>query len=380
MRVTLTNSALARYAGRFVWLELNFDSPANQEFLTVHAVSYTPSFYILDPTDEHPLATQLGAMNLDELLAFLERGETSFLAKVKSPQDIKLQKGDELLNRAQFTEAAKLFGEALKEGASDWPERDNAIASYTWSLMLSNQSQQCAETAVDEAPGMNRGGGFGRVVLSGLNCINQVDPTPWADTALQKIQPLASEAIALPATVRDHRYQIYQQLMSAAKTRGDEVTVKKWGELWLKELDSTTPTNDDERSALDIARVDAGSLLGDPLRVLPALTASVRAMPTNYNASLRLAQMEIDARRYDEAISSCNHGLAHVTGPIGRTWLLQIKADALIHETHLSAAQRVLESALRAARAIGLKQTRDRNVAKVQKTLAEIEQRNGQPH
>jgi thioredoxin-like negative regulator of GroEL len=380
MRVTLTDSALARYAGRFVWLELNFDSPANQEFLMVHAVSYTPSFYILDPTDEHPLATQLGAMNLRELLAFLERGETSFLAKVKSPQDIKLQKGDELLNRGHFTEAAELFGEALKEGARDWPERDNAIASYTWSLMLSNQSQQCAETAIDEAPGMNRGGVFGRVVLSGLNCINQVDPTPWADAALQQIQPLAAEAIALPATVRDHRYQIYQQLMSAAKTRGDAVNVKKWGDLWLKELDSTTPANDDERSALDIARVDAASLLGDPLRVLPALTASARAMPTNYNASLRLAQMEIDARRYDEAIASCNHGLAHVTGPIGRTWLLQVKADALIHETHLSAAHRVLESALSAARAIGVKQTRDRNVAKVQKTLAEIEQRNGQSH
>jgi thioredoxin-like negative regulator of GroEL len=380
MRVTLTDSALARYAGRFVWLELNFDSPANQEFLTIHAVSYTPAFYILDPTDEHPLATQLGAMNLRELLAFLERGETSFLAKVKSPQDIKLQKGDELLNRGQFTEAAELFGEALKEGARDWPERDNAIASYTWSLMLSNQSQQCAETAIDEAPGMNRGGVFGRVVLSGLNCINQVDPTPWADAALQQIQPLAAEAIALPATVRDHRYQIYQQLMSAAKTRGDAVNVKKWGDLWLKELDSTTPANDDERSALDIARVDAASLLGDPLRVLPALTASARAMPTNYNASLRLAQMEIDARRYDEAIASCNHGLAHVTGPIGRTWLLQVKADALIHETHLSAAHRVLESALSAARAIGVKQTRDRNVAKVQKTLAEIEQRNGQSH
>ena len=380
MRVTLTDSALARYAGRFVWLELNFDSPANKEFLTIHAVSYTPSFYILDPTDEHPLATQLGAMNLRELLAFLERGETSFLAKVPSPQDIALSKGEELLARAQFTEAAKWFGGALKEGARDWPERDNALASYTWSLMLSNQSRQCAETAVNEAPRMNRGGVFGRVVLSGLNCINQVDPTPWADIALQKIQPLAAEAIALPATVRDHRYQIYQQLMSAAKTRGDEMTVKKWGDLWLKELDSTNPANDDERSALDIARVDAASLLGDPLRVLPELIASARAMPTNYNASMRLAQMEIEARQYDEAIASCNHGLAQVTGPIGRTWLLQIKADALIHQNHLSTALRVLESALSAARAIGVKQTRDRNVAKVQKTLAEIQQRNGQSH
>ena len=36
--------------------------------------------------------------------------------------------------------------------------------------------------------------------------------------------------------------------------------------------------------------------------------------------------MEIEARQYNKAIASCNHGLAHVTGPIGSKWLLQIKA------------------------------------------------------
>src|SRR5690349_3987166 len=204
MRVTLTDAAFARYAGRFVWLEINFDSRANEEFLKDHSVVYTPSFFIVDPSDHSVVATQLGAMNLRELLAFLDRGEASFLTKVKSPQDIALTKGDEMVSHGQFADAVKLFRTALDEGGSDWPRRDDAIASYIWALMLSSQPQQCAEAAAEEAPHIKRGGAFGRVVLSGLNCINQVDQAPWADSALLKLQPLAQEAITLPATVRDH--------------------------------------------------------------------------------------------------------------------------------------------------------------------------------
>src|SRR6476661_477591 len=113
MRATLTDASLARYAGRFVWLELNFDSATNQAFLTRHGVTYTPSFFILDGGDERAAATQLGAMSLRELVTFLERGEAGFLAKIKLPQDIALTKGDELLGRGQYREAADLLRQAL---------------------------------------------------------------------------------------------------------------------------------------------------------------------------------------------------------------------------------------------------------------------------
>ncbi|HYY93814.1 MAG TPA: hypothetical protein VE713_04805 [Pyrinomonadaceae bacterium] len=55
----------------------------------------------------------------------------------------------------------------------------------------------------------------------------------------------------------------------AQLARGDKATLKRWGELWLKELDATRPSNEDERTALDVARVDAASLLDEPERVIP---------------------------------------------------------------------------------------------------------------
>jgi tetratricopeptide (TPR) repeat protein len=373
MRATLADTSLARYAGRFVWLELNFDKPVNRAFLERHGVMYTPSFFVIDPADERTSATQIGGMTLPELTQFLDRGEHGVIAKAGMPPDAALARGDEKLARGQHAEAAAAYQEALRLGGKTWPQRQRAVGSVTWALMLSGQSQACAEIAALEAAPMTRGQMFGRVVLAGLMCVNQGQQAPWAEAARRTLKPLAEEAIALPATLRDHRFQLYQQLMHAADMDGDQATVARWGERWLDELEATRPANDDERSALDIARVDAASFLGAASRVLPALIASEQAMPTNYNASLRLAQMEIDARRYDEAIAACDRGLVHVSGPLGRTWLFETKADALTQGGRPAEARRVLEEALQSAQSIGTQQARDRNIHKISSAIKELQ-------
>lgn len=369
MRVELADASLARYAGRFVWLALNFDRPENQPFLARLSVTYTPAFFVLDPADERATATQLGGMTLPELTRFLERGERGVLTKATTPADAALARGDEWLARGQSADAASAYGEALRLGDPSWAERERAVGSFTWAAMSSGQTQVCAERAAAEAPHMARGPIFGRVVLAGLTCVNQGQSAPWVEAARKTLEPLAVAALALPTILRDHRFQLYQQLMYAALLRNDKATVQRLGNLWLKELDATKPTDDDERSALDIARVDAAALLGEPLRVLPALITSERLMPANYNASLRLAQMATEAGRYDEAVAACDRGLKHVDGPLGRTWLLQTKADALSRQGRLAAARRVLEEALSAAQQIGVKQSRERNVEKIVSAL-----------
>ncbi len=375
MRATLADASLARYAGRFVWLELDFDKPANREFLARHGVTYTPSLFVLDPKDERAIATQLGGMTLPELTQFLDRGERGLLKSAKTPADTALSRGDEMLGEGRRIEAIGAYREALRLADTTWPERGRAAGSLTWALSSNSDWRSCAETAVTESFQMERGQMFGRVVLSGLMCANQGGSAQWAESARKTLEPLATEAIALPSILRDHRFQLYQQLMYSAELCGDKATVAHWGDLWIKELDATRPANDDERSALDVARVDAASAMGEPARVLPALAASEQAMPENYNASLRLAQMETEAKRYDDAIDACDRGLKHVSGPIGRTWLLQTKADALLRKGEPAAARRVLEDALRSAQAIGLKQARDHNIEKVSKLMERMESR-----
>src|SRR5438105_1519759 len=117
MRVVMQDPSLARYAGRFVWLELDFDKPENEPFLARHGVTYTPSFFVLDPGDEHAAATQLGAMTLPELLQFLERGESVVQGAAKSPADAALARGDRLLGSEQRSDAIAAYREALRLAA-----------------------------------------------------------------------------------------------------------------------------------------------------------------------------------------------------------------------------------------------------------------------
>lgn len=366
----MADASLARFAGRFVWLELNFDRLENKEFLARHGVSYTPTFLVLDVSadGEPATATQFGAMTPTEMGAFLDRGARAMTSGTKAPEDAALARGDQLLAIGRSAEAAAAYNEALRIGARTWPERARAVASFTWAAMTNRQSQTCAEVAASEAPQMSRSGMFARTVLAGLVCVSDQFAS-WAVKPRAILEPLAAEAIQLPTTARDHRFQLYQQLMYSADQRGEKETVVRLGERWLKEIDETKPQNDDERSALDIARVDAASIMNDPMRVIPALIASERAMPANYNASLRLAQMLSDAKRYDEAIAACDRGLKHVDGPLGRTWLLQIKADVLIGEGNKTEASQALKAALDSAQQIGTSPARERNVDKILKQL-----------
>ena len=157
--------------------------------------------------------------------------------------------------------------------------------------------------------------------------------------------------------------------MILAVAHNDNATAIKWGDRWLAELDNIKPRDDDERSALDIARVENVQIAGDPARILPALRTSEKAMPNNYIASLRVAQMELAAKQYDAAIAACTRGLARKPGAVGQAWLLKIQAQAFQSEGRITEARQTLKNALKAAEQIPSSQSRANNLEAIQKML-----------
>ena len=93
-------------------------------------------------------------------------------------------------------------------------------------------------------------------------------------------------------------------------------------------------------------------------------------MPHNYNASLRVAQMEKAAKHYDAAIVACDRGLSRNPGALGRSWLLQTKADALKRKGQSAEAHRALEQALDVAQQIPSQSQRENNVKRIKLALA----------
>ena len=380
MRESLADPALARHAGRFVWLELDFDKPGNQPFIAGHGVMSTPSLFVIDPAEETATAAHLGGLTLPELERFLDEGERAFRARAgaatnsarrdASPQDAALARADDLLGRGRARDAAAAYRDALRLAPRDWPGRGDLVERVVTTLRGAGRNQECAETAAAEASAMIRGAPFASAVCFGLQCAENGGDAPWAKRARAALEPLAAEAVSIPSILRDVRFQTYQTLMDLASDGGDDATVRRWGEAWLHEIETTTPASDDERSALDIARVDAASILGTPGRVLPALAASERAMPGNYNAALRFAQMAVAAKRYDDALAACERGLAHVTGPLGRSWLLQVEARALSGKGDVKGASAALVEARKAASLIGSEMMREHNLSMIDRMLS----------
>jgi hypothetical protein len=96
-------------------------------------------------------------------------------------------------------------------------------------------------------------------------------------------------------------------------------------------------------------------------------------MPDSYIASLRLAQMENAAKHYDDAIAACHRGLARSPGALGQGWLLMIKAQALQAEGKMGEARKELEEALQAAQQIPAPASRESNIDRIKRMLADTE-------
>jgi|ERR1041385_4756439 tetratricopeptide (TPR) repeat protein len=375
MRATLADPALTRYAGRFVWLELDYDKPVNQPFLRHYAVSFTPTLLVVDAATQQALVSNAGGLSIAQLERFLEAGEGRFRGTDHGADSL-LAQASVITASGQTDAAVAQASRALAMAGPSWPARAHAYRVLTWGLMKGNRTQACAETAAAAAPTLPRGEDFGAVVLVGLQS-SGAGNADWARRASATLTPLAEEAVGIGSVIRDHRFQLYQALMSAADAKGDSVRMRHWGHRWLDDIEAIRPRDDDERSALDIARVDAAGELNEPNRVLPALIASERAMPGNYNASLRLAQMLEAAKRYEEALAACDRGIAHATGPLGKSWLLRTRADVLDDRRDPAGARAALVQAIEVAKGIGEPGLRASNVNRLTRTLEAYDRR---PH
>ena len=80
--------------------------------------------------------------------------------------------------------------------------------------------------------------------------------------------------------------------------------------------------------------------------------------------------MEKAAKHYDAAIAACDRGLSRNPGALGRSWLLQTKADGLKQKGKSAEAHRALEQALESAQQIPSQQPRENNIKRIKQALA----------
>ncbi len=348
----LTDAALTRQAGRFVWLSVDTEKPKNADFTKKYPINGWPSFLVVDAETETVVLRWYGSANVQQMAKLMDDGETAWRAPKGDTPEALLARADRLNGDRKWGMAADAFRAALNAAPASWPRRPRAIESLVMSLNFARQPEQCAQTALDETPKMERGPSFANTVYFGLTCtMNARDESAaWRRDAMAKLRPLAEEALKISNLLGDDRSGLYEVLINVAESDKDEARAKKLAAAWFEFLEQERKrgATAEARAANDGHRVTAALKLGDPARAVPALQASERELPDDYNPPARLAVLYRETGRYDDALAASDRALAKAYGPrkIGiytaRVQIFQKKGDA-------AAARRTMEEAIQFA-------------------------------
>lgn len=362
MRAALHGVA-ASLAGQFVWLDVNYDDPRNAGFLADHLAA-TPVLMLIDPDSSAVTRLWAGTATVEQLTAFL--GDAT--ARPTQAADQALERGDALLGGNQAGPAVAAYERALAAGGAMWRYHDHAVEQLVTALQVSDP-RACVQRAAAEAPHMPRNHAFVNVAVTGASCL-AAEPSLIDGDGVRQLVELATRALDVPSASEDDHYQLYEALYAIRLAAGDRDGGHALAERYLAYVEHTPPpASADERMARDLARVRAALKLGVPERVIPTLEASERALPSDPDASGRLAAAYAAAQRYGDAIAACTRGLARGTGPLGALRLLTTRASAEAKAGDPAAARRDLEAARDAAARIGVASTRELMLGQVRRQL-----------
>lgn len=367
----LKDPALAKHAGRFAWLSIDGEDAANAVFTERVGIGGYPTFYVIDAATEQVALRWYGSLTAAQFERLLDDGERAAAGAGSSPAEEALARADRLGGGGDPAEAARAYAEALSRAPAGWPSRGRTVESMLYALRKAGDLEGCAAAAQREVPGLERGPSFANAAAAGIACaLEGPAGAPWRAGALRALEPFVKESLVLESVLADDRSGCYEMLVEAAKERGDKIAEREFAEGWLRFLEgeSGKAPDPETRAAFDSHRVAAALALGDPGRAVPALLASERDLPDDYNPPARLAILYREMGRYDEALAASARALSMAYGP-RKLRLYDTRADVFVRKGDAAAARSTIEEALRYADSLPASQRPARLVDQLKQKL-----------
>jgi tetratricopeptide (TPR) repeat protein len=263
------------------------------------------------------------------------------------------------MGEGRYADAAQSFRRALAK--SKLAERTRVVEALVTALEASGDKAACAQTSVEETATGPRDARFANLVAIGILCALEGDKA-----ALPTLQARAREAIATgDALGADDRSSLYELLV---ETEADAAAKRKIAGEWLAFLEgeAARATTPEARAAFDAHRLSAAIALGEPARAIPALLASEKSLPDDYNAPARLAIAYKELGRFDEALAAVERARKKVYGP-RRLRVEETAAEILVKKGEVQAARQVLDAALQFSQTLPKTPRTDKAIERLKK-------------
>lgn len=344
----LSDERLVKQAGRFVWLSIDAEREANAAFISKFPTSGFPTFYVIDPGAEEAVLRWYGSAGVKQFERLLDDGLLALRAAGGPGPDAALARADRLNAAGKAEEAAAAYREALAQGGPSWRRRPRAVESLVMALLLADRSEDCAAAALREGPALPAGSSRASALSSGLSCALDAEGDPaWRAPAIRGLEPLVDEASRTPGLLADDRAGLLEALARAREEAGDARGARAVARrLWrLLEAEARRTPSAELRASLDSYRVSAALTLARPALAVPALSASERALPDDYNPPYRLAILYREMGRQGDAVAAADRALSKAYGP-RKLRIYDVKASALEREGNRAALEATLAEAV----------------------------------
>jgi tetratricopeptide (TPR) repeat protein len=376
-----TDKALAKQAGRFVWLEIDTEKAQDAPLRKKFPVQALPTFFVVDPDSERVALRWVGGATVPQLEKMLDEGRAAVAKRTpgKRGAEAALARADRLYGEGKEAEAAAAYREALQQAPAKWPRYGRAVESLLFSLYRTKAYEEAAKLAREAFPKLAKTPSAANVAATGLDCALQLPAeNPLRAELVEALEANAGQVVGDTklAVADDDRSAVYIALLDARQNAKDEAGAHDAATRWASFLEGAAERakSAHERTVFDSHRLSAYIELEQPERALPMLEASERDLPQDYNPPARLAVAYKSMERWDEALAASDRALAKAYGP-RKLGILQTRADIYTGRGDPDAARRTLEDALQLAQSLPEEQRSQATIASLQKKLDALAKR-----
>src|SRR5512143_273069 len=223
-----TDESLTRYAGRFVWLELDTEKKENAAARKRLGVVALPTYFIVDPSDGSVAMRWVGGATVKQLSRFLDDGIVAVrdrgLATSANPADRALAKADRHYGEGQDSLAVPAFRAALAAAPPEWPHYSRAVEALLFALDRTGDYAGEAQLAAEAYPRLKGQPSAAVAAGSGLTAALELpDTSALRARLLPGFEGMAREVLADPKleVADDDRSGLYISLLDARHAAHD---------------------------------------------------------------------------------------------------------------------------------------------------------------